>query len=106
MHVQIFAVDRVPHRLQLAKEFGAEPLDGTDMTAVQAAVQAATGGRGADCVMEAVGSQATLKASFDLLRIGGALPPADWTSAPASRNLAQAAEFPHQGTHLLYRACH
>ena len=67
-------MDRVPERLYLAQQFGAEPLDGSDFAAASAAVKAASGGRGADCVMEAVGSQATLKVSFDLLRIGGASP--------------------------------
>lgn len=67
----MFALDRVPDRLWLAREFGAEPLDGADMAAAESAVREASGGRGADCVMEAVGSQATLKVAFDLLRIGG-----------------------------------
>lgn len=71
LSVQIFALDRVPERLQLARDFGAEPLDGSSMEAAQAAVQEATDGRGADAVMEAVGSQATLRAGFSLLRVGG-----------------------------------
>jgi threonine dehydrogenase-like Zn-dependent dehydrogenase len=35
------------------------------------ACRAATGGRGADCVLEVVGSPLALRAAFDLVRPGG-----------------------------------
>ncbi|KAK9834732.1 hypothetical protein WJX74_008783 [Apatococcus lobatus] len=69
----VFAVDKVPDRLELAKQFGAEPINGEDVDAAIAAVKDATGGRGVDCAMEAVGHQATVNMSFNMLRMGGTL---------------------------------
>jgi 2-desacetyl-2-hydroxyethyl bacteriochlorophyllide A dehydrogenase len=56
---RILAVDRVGHRLARAAELGAEPIDASDGNAV-AKVYEATGGRGADAVIEAIGSEATI----------------------------------------------
>ncbi len=66
---RVFAVDRVPERLELAAACGAEPLD---LAAEPlAAVREATGGRGADCVLEAVGTAAATRLAVDLVRPGG-----------------------------------
>jgi threonine dehydrogenase-like Zn-dependent dehydrogenase len=56
---RILAVDMVPHRLARAALLGAEPIDagGGDTVAL---VHEATGGRGADAVIEAVGSDQTV----------------------------------------------
>ena len=56
---RILAVDVVPHRLARAEALGAEPIDarGGDTVAL---VHEATGGRGADAVIEAVGSDQTV----------------------------------------------
>ena len=67
----MFAVDKVPDRLALAKEFGAEPIHGDDVDSAIAAVKDATDGRGVDCAMEAVGHQATVNMGFNMLRMGG-----------------------------------
>jgi threonine dehydrogenase-like Zn-dependent dehydrogenase len=68
---RVFAVDAVAERLALAARFGAEPLAlGGDLVA---AVHDATEGRGADAVLEAVGSAEASRLAFDLLRAGGVL---------------------------------
>jgi len=68
---QVLAVDAVPDRRALAERLGARalPLD----SAVVDAVRAATGGRGADGVVEAVGSPAAGRLAFDLVRPGGTI---------------------------------
>ena len=67
----VLAVDGVPERLALAERFGARAvrLDGD----VQAAVREATGGRGADGLVEAVGSANAGRLAFDLVRPGGTI---------------------------------
>jgi 2-desacetyl-2-hydroxyethyl bacteriochlorophyllide A dehydrogenase len=56
---RILAVDRVDHRLKRAAELGAEPIDATDGNAV-AKIFEATGGRGAQAVIEAIGTEQTI----------------------------------------------
>jgi threonine dehydrogenase-like Zn-dependent dehydrogenase len=66
---RVFAIDSVAERLALAERFGAEPLArGGDLVAT---VRDATDGRGADAVLEVVGSEAAARAAFDLVRPGG-----------------------------------
>ena len=68
---RVVAVDAVPERLALAARFGAEPLDlAADPVA---AVREATGGRGADAVVEAVGSPEATRLAYDLVRPGGTI---------------------------------
>lgn len=62
---QVIAVDSVPSRRKKAAAFGAASVDILDAAA---AIAAATDGRGADVVLELVGSAAALKLGFDLLR--------------------------------------
>lgn len=68
----IYAIDREPKRLEMAKQFGAIPISSTDVNTKEIILDA-TEGRGADGIMEAVGSAATLQIGFDLLRPGGIL---------------------------------
>jgi threonine dehydrogenase-like Zn-dependent dehydrogenase len=68
----VFAVDAVAERLALAGRLGAVPLDLRRDDPV-AALRAATGGRGADGVVEAVGSPAATRLAVDLARPGGAV---------------------------------
>ena len=66
---RVFAVDGVAERLALAQRFGAEPLQrDSDLAGV---VRDATEGRGADAVLEAIGSEAAGRLAFDLVRPGG-----------------------------------
>jgi threonine dehydrogenase-like Zn-dependent dehydrogenase len=67
---QVFAIDSVDQRLELASGFGAEPLDMRHRNAV-VACQDATEGRGVDVVLECVGFTAALVPTFDMVRPGG-----------------------------------
>lgn len=69
---KIFAIDREPKRLDMAAMFGATAIDVTHQNPKKI-LQDATQGRGADGVMEAVGSAATLKLAYDLIRPGGVI---------------------------------
>jgi len=67
---RIFAVDMVPDRLARAAQLGAEPIDATSVSAAQQILEA-TGGRGADSVIEAVGADATITQSIWAAAPGG-----------------------------------
>jgi alcohol dehydrogenase len=67
---RVLAVDMVPERLARAADLGAEPIDATDGNAV-AKVQEATGGRGADAVIEAVGADQTVLDAIYMAASGG-----------------------------------
>jgi threonine dehydrogenase-like Zn-dependent dehydrogenase len=54
---RVFGIDRVPERLDLARRHGAETIDGAS-TDVVSALRDATGGRGPDSVIDAVGMEA------------------------------------------------
>ncbi|MFE3204196.1 zinc-binding dehydrogenase [Embleya sp. NPDC059237] len=67
---RILAADRVPERLAMAERLGAEPIDATRADVAEQ-VRAATGGLGADAVIEAVGQDATLSAAIASVRSSG-----------------------------------
>jgi len=69
---RVFALDGVPERRLLAEAFGAEPVDPGSEEAVATVIEA-TGGRGADAVLEAVGSPAATRAAYELARVGAAV---------------------------------
>jgi threonine dehydrogenase-like Zn-dependent dehydrogenase len=66
----VFAVDSVEERLELAAQFGATPVHLTEGNP-KAEVRGATGGRGADVVIEAVGAPAAVDAAISLARNAG-----------------------------------
>ncbi|GBD45206.1 putative zinc-binding alcohol dehydrogenase [bacterium HR41] len=66
----VFAVDRVPERLALAERFGARAID-LEKEDPREPVRAATGGRGADVVVEAVGHPEALDLAIRLARKAG-----------------------------------
>jgi threonine dehydrogenase-like Zn-dependent dehydrogenase len=66
----VFAVDSVEERLNLAKQFGATPVHLTEQDAKRE-VRGASGGRGADVVVEAVGAPAAVGAAIGLARNAG-----------------------------------
>ena len=68
----LFAIDHIPERLLQAKEFGAIPLN-PSLIDVKQQILEATQGRGADAVMEVVGSPDALRLAIDLLRPGGTI---------------------------------
>ncbi len=68
----LFAIDTIPERLTKAQEFGAISLNAS-LTNISEEIFSKTQGRGADAVMEVVGSPDTLKLAINLLRPGGTI---------------------------------
>jgi 2-desacetyl-2-hydroxyethyl bacteriochlorophyllide A dehydrogenase len=68
----VFAVDSVPDRLEVARGFGATPLH-LEESDVKEEVRVATGGRGADVVVDAVGDPRALELALFLARPGGSV---------------------------------
>ena len=54
---RVMSIDRIPERLSLAAQFGAETIDYSSTYSVQEALLEATGGRGPDAVIDAVGME-------------------------------------------------
>ena len=69
---QLFAIDYTPERLNKAKEFGAIPINPSSMDPEEQILNA-TKGRGADGIMEVVGSAAALRLAANLVRPGGTI---------------------------------
>jgi threonine dehydrogenase-like Zn-dependent dehydrogenase len=67
---KIYAVDREPVRLKMAERFGAMPINTSSADAI-GRVQDGSEGRGADSVLEAIGSEFSLQLSYQLVRPGG-----------------------------------
>jgi 2-desacetyl-2-hydroxyethyl bacteriochlorophyllide A dehydrogenase len=83
---RIFAVDMVPERLARAERFGAEPIDAR-VAPGSLQVFEATGGRGAQSVIEAVGADATILDAISCAATGG-------TVSIVGVNLEMALPFP------------
>ena len=66
----LFALDHSNERLQMAKEFGAIPLNPL-VDDARSIIRSATHDRGADAVMEVVGNSDALRLAINLLRPGG-----------------------------------
>jgi 2-desacetyl-2-hydroxyethyl bacteriochlorophyllide A dehydrogenase len=69
---QVFAVDKVAERLAMARSFGASAVH-LEEEDVKEAVRAASDGRGADAVVEAVGDPRALELALSLARPGGSV---------------------------------
>jgi len=67
---RVIAIDTVPDRLEVARSLGAEPVHGTEEDP-RAAVKEATGGRGVDVAVDAVGNAAVLDLACRLTRKAG-----------------------------------
>jgi threonine dehydrogenase-like Zn-dependent dehydrogenase len=67
---EVLALEREPERLLLAQKAGATPVNVSERHG-QMAVHELTGGRGADVVIEAVGSPAAFESAVDVVRRGG-----------------------------------
>jgi L-iditol 2-dehydrogenase len=68
----LYVVDQFPWRLALAEELGAIPINFRDQDPI-AAVQAATGGRGVDVVIEAAWADHSIQQAAEMARLGGRL---------------------------------
>jgi threonine dehydrogenase-like Zn-dependent dehydrogenase len=69
---RVFAVDALPDRLALAARWGAEPVDFQAEDPVER-IREETEGRGADAVVEAVGTPQASRLAFGLVRPGGTI---------------------------------
>jgi threonine dehydrogenase-like Zn-dependent dehydrogenase len=69
---KIFAIDYLHERLAMAEEFGAVSLH-PSFENVKEKILTATAGRGADAVMEVVGSPEALRLAIELVRPGGTI---------------------------------
>jgi threonine dehydrogenase-like Zn-dependent dehydrogenase len=69
---RLLAIDRVPERLELAEALGARPMNVDNEPPVEA-IRARTEGRGADAVLEVVGSPEATRLALDLVRPGGVI---------------------------------
>lgn len=69
---EIYAIDSVDFRLNFAEECGAIPINFLEVE-VSEEIKKKSDSSGADCVIEAVGSKASMETSFELLRPGGIL---------------------------------
>jgi 2-desacetyl-2-hydroxyethyl bacteriochlorophyllide A dehydrogenase len=67
---RVFVLEMEPGRLSLAASVGAEPIDVRKRHPVTTLAEA-TGGRGADAVIEAVGSPSAFETAVDVVRRGG-----------------------------------
>jgi 2-desacetyl-2-hydroxyethyl bacteriochlorophyllide A dehydrogenase len=67
---RVYAVDSVPERLAAAESFGAVPIHLTEQD-VREEVKRATGGRGLDVVIDAVGHPSALDTAIRLTRKAG-----------------------------------
>ncbi len=67
---KIYAVDSIPERLALAKNFGAMPINYQSDDPIEI-LRDATDGRGADAVLEIVGNASAGRSAFELIRLGG-----------------------------------
>ena len=67
---RLFAIDGVPDRLDRAKALGAIPINFKTQNPKDEILRA-TGGKGADAVVEFVGLSPALKTAFDIVRPGG-----------------------------------
>jgi threonine dehydrogenase-like Zn-dependent dehydrogenase len=68
--LHVYGIDREPARLELAERVGAIPVD-TGLRHPQTALADATDGRGADVVLEAVGTSAGFEDAVQMVRRGG-----------------------------------
>ena len=67
---KVFAIDKEQSRLQIAKQFGATPINVSTTDPLEI-IKEASQGRGADAVMEAIGNEFSFQLSYRLVRPGG-----------------------------------
>lgn len=67
----VYAIDSVPERLEEAAKLGAKPINLNDNPIEK--IKQASGGRGADVVMEVVGHKSAWQLCFDLIRPWGSI---------------------------------
>ncbi|MDO3401548.1 zinc-dependent alcohol dehydrogenase family protein [Mycolicibacterium neoaurum] len=83
----IVCIDTADTRLEAARKFGADVLVNPGSESAHEVVDRLTGGLGADCVMEAVGTPGTFEESVRLARAGGHVANIGVHGAPATLHL-------------------
>jgi 2-desacetyl-2-hydroxyethyl bacteriochlorophyllide A dehydrogenase len=95
----VVAVDMVPHRLELARKFGATSLSAANGD-LALAVRDLTEGRGADRVIELTGAYPALHQAIRVAGVGGTVIAAGFYQGPAT-GLALGEEFHHNRVTLV-----
>jgi threonine 3-dehydrogenase len=85
----VFATDIRPYRLDLAKKMGADRVIDTTKEDAVKIVKDATGGQGADVVLEMSGHPDGVRQGFKMLRRGGRISLLGIPSQPGSIDLAE-----------------
>jgi threonine dehydrogenase-like Zn-dependent dehydrogenase len=70
---RIIAVETVPARMEMSRRLGADEVIDFQATDAVEAIREATGGRGVDVAIEALGTQQTFESALRVLRPGGTL---------------------------------
>lgn len=68
---RIFVADRLPHRLELARQMGADITVNTASESMKQAVRDHTRSRGVDIVFDAAGARETINTGLAIARLGG-----------------------------------
>jgi 2-desacetyl-2-hydroxyethyl bacteriochlorophyllide A dehydrogenase len=97
--LDVIAVDTAPHRLELARKFGATPLSAQHGD-LAIAVRDLTQGRGADRVIELTGAYPALHQAIRVAGVGGTVIAAGFYQGPATA-LALGEEFHHNRVTLI-----
>ena len=97
--LDVIAVDTAPHRLELARKFGATPLSARHGD-LAIAVRDLTQGRGADRVIELTGAYPALHQAIRVAGVGGTVIAAGFYQGPATA-LALGEEFHHNRVTLI-----
>jgi 2-desacetyl-2-hydroxyethyl bacteriochlorophyllide A dehydrogenase len=97
--IDVIAIDTLPHRLELARKFGATALSAENGDTALA-VQDLTQGRGADRVIELTGAYPALHQAIRVAGVGGTVIAAGFYQGPATA-LALGEEFHHNRVALI-----
>jgi 2-desacetyl-2-hydroxyethyl bacteriochlorophyllide A dehydrogenase len=97
--IDVAAIDTMPHRLELARKFGATPFSAAEGD-LALAVREHTNGRGTDRVIELTGAYPALQQAIRLAGVGGRVIAAGFYQGPAT-DLALGEEFHHNRVTLV-----
>ena len=89
----VFGIEIKPQRIQLAERVGADAVFNPKETDAVAAVRTATGGAGADVVLEMSGNPRAIEQAFQMLRAGGRISLLGLPAEPVKLNLVDAIIF-------------
>ncbi|MEM0008313.1 MAG: zinc-binding dehydrogenase [Candidatus Bathyarchaeia archaeon] len=101
---KVIMIDLVDERLEFAKKLGADEIINAGKENVEEAVRKATGGYGADAVIEAIGQPATWEQALRLVRKGGTV--LEFGGCPPGTEVRFNAEKLHYGEVTVLGAFH